>query len=65
MALLLVRDDILDVPFVGFDEAFLEGDLGLPPHPLYLGAIHELPGCAVRLAGVPHKVPLEADHLLD
>ena len=63
-ALLLARDDILNIPFVGFDEALLEGDLRLPPHALYLGAIHELPGCAVRLAGVPHQLPLEPHHLL-
>lgn len=42
----------------------MEGDLGLPPNSLYLRAIHELPGCAVRLAGVPHQLPLEPDHLL-
>jgi hypothetical protein len=62
--LLLARDDILNVPFVGFDKTLLEGDLGLPTHALYLGVIHELPGRTIRLAGVPHQLPLEPDHLL-
>jgi hypothetical protein len=62
--LLVARGNILDIPFVGLDKTLFEGDLRLPSHPLYLGAIHKLPGCAIRLAGVPQQLPLEAYHLL-
>jgi hypothetical protein len=61
--LLVARDNILDIPFVGFDNTLFEGDLRLPSHPLYLRAIHKLPGRAIRLAGVPQQLPLEPYHL--
>lgn len=64
-ALLLPGDDVLHIPLVCLDKALFEGDLGLPPNSLYLGAIHELPRRAVRLARVPHQLPLEPNHLLD